>query len=271
MKAPFSAVLLSEPATGVRQVTLNRPSSLNALNHELVRDLHAALDVIEQDASCHVVVLTGAGRGFCAGLDLEGYGDDDARRAKGTTRGLLEQQRDIVGIAQRLHRLRQPVIAAVNGAAAGGGMAFALACDIRMASDQAAFAVSFINAGFSGCDIGTSWLLPRLVGAGRAHELMLTGRKIDAREALHMGLVTDVVPAEYLLERALAMAGFVLAHPPLSVELTKQGMWLALEVPSFDAAVEFENRQQVLTAMTDDQAEALQAWSERRAPTFNYR
>lgn len=264
-------LLVSEVAPGVIQLTLNRPDSLNALNHDLVSSLTDALDGIDQDESCRAVILTGAGRGFCAGLDLKGYGDDTARAARGMARGLLEQQREIVGVAQRLHRLRQPVIAAVGGPAAGGGLALALASDIRIASTDAIFAVSFIKAGFSGCDIGTSWLLPRIVGAGRAHELMLTGRRFDAQEGFLIGMLAEVVQPNLLIERALFKAAEMMQNPPLSVELTKQGMWIALEIPSFDAAVEFENRQQVLSAMTSDQAEALAASKQKRAPRYGYR
>lgn len=183
----------------------------------------------------------------------------------------LTMQREIAGLAQRLHSLRVPVIAAINGPAAGGGLALACASDVRIAAPYAVFAVSFIRAGYSACDIGVSWLLPRIVGAGRAHELMLTGRRFDAAEAEGIGLVTDVVPAKDLLAVALAKAEEIMLNPPLSVELTKQGMWLALETPGFDAAVEFENRQQVFTAFTDDRAEATAAFLEKRAPTYRRR
>jgi enoyl-CoA hydratase/carnithine racemase len=171
-----------------------------------------------------VLVLTGAGRAFCAGLDLHGYGDEELVAARGKVRRTLERQREIAGLARRLHELRPPVIAAVNGPAAGGGLALALASDVRIASTPAVFAVSFIRAGFSGCDIGTSWLLPRIVGTGRAHELMLTGRRVGADEALRVGLVTDLVPPDDLIGVALAKAEEILLNPPLSVELTKQGM-----------------------------------------------
>jgi enoyl-CoA hydratase len=255
----------------VCQLTLSRPDALNTLNEALVSELHARLEAVEHDPACRVVVLTGAGRAFCAGLDLRGYGDDELVAARGKVRRTLERQREIAGLARRLHELRQPVISAVNGPAAGGGLALALASDIRIASATAVFAVSFIRAGFSGCDIGTSWLLPRIVGTGRAHELMLTGRRVGADEALRIGLVTDLVQPGELMGAALAKADEILLNPPLSVELTKQGMWTALEIPSFSATVEFENRQQVLTAMTDDQAEAAAAFLGKRRPDYRYR
>jgi enoyl-CoA hydratase/carnithine racemase len=264
-------VVLSDLDEGVRVITLNRPDVLNALDQDLVSALYEALDDVEADRGCRTVVLTGAGRGFCAGLDLRGYGDDDELADKGAARGIFERQRAIAGLAERLHRLRQPVIAAVNGPAAGGGLALVLASDVRLGSADAVFAVSFIRAGFSACDIGTSWLLPRIVGAGRAHELMLTGRRFDAAEADRIGLLAAVVPGDRLLDTALAKAREIALNPPFSVELTKQGMWIALETPSFSASVEFENRQQFLSAMTDDQAEAADAFLGKRPPDYRYR
>jgi enoyl-CoA hydratase/carnithine racemase len=264
-------VSLTTPAPGVRLITLDRAEALNTLTRDLVARLGAVLDEVEADADCRTVVLTGAGRAFCAGLDLGGYGNDDAVAEHGRVRSTMLQQRDIAHLAQRLHHLRQPVIAAVNGAAAGGGLALVLASDIRIAATPAIFAVSFIRAGFSGCDIGTSWLLPRIVGAGRAHELMLTGRRFDAQEAEAIGLLSRVVEPAQLLDSALATATQIAANPPFSVELTKQGMWIALETSGFDASVEFENRQQVVTALTEDQPEAVAAFLEKRPPNYRYR
>lgn len=266
---PVELVQASRPHPGVCQLTLNRPDALNTLTAALVAELHSGLDAVEHDQDCRVVILTGAGRAFCAGLDLGGYGDDELVQARGKLRRMMERQREIAGLSQRLHELRQPVIAAVNGPAAGGGLALALASDVRIASRQAVFAVSFIRAGFSACDLGTSWLLPRIVGTGRAHELMLTGRRFGAEEALRIGMVTDLVEPAGLVPTALAKADEIMLNPPMSVELTKQGMWIALETPSFSASVEFENRQQVFTAMTDDQAEAAAAFIGKRAPSYS--
>jgi enoyl-CoA hydratase len=252
-------------------VRLNRPEALNALNAEMVADLHTTLDEIEDDESIRTVLLTGNGRAFCAGLDLNGYGDDAVQADRGLARGTFVRQREIAGLAERLHVLRQPVIAAVNGPAAGGGLALVLASDIRIAAQGARFAVSFIRAGYSACDIGTSWLLPRIVGAGRAHELMLTGRRFDAAEALRIGLLSEVVEPRELETTALAKAAEIALNPPFSVELTKQGMWMALETPGFSASVEFENRQQIVSAITEDQTEAAQAFLAKRSPRYRYR
>ncbi|ANY21575.1 enoyl-CoA hydratase/isomerase family protein [Gordonia terrae] len=255
----------------ITTLTLNRPDALNALNADLVGELTTALDAVDQDPGCRIVILTGAGRAFCAGLDLNGYGDDDSAADRRGVIPMLERQQDIAGLARRLHGLRQPVIAAVNGPAAGGGLALVCASDIRIGSTSSVYAVGFIRAGFSACDIGVSWLLPRLVGTGRAHELMLTGRKFTAVEAERYGLLVDLAEPEELLERAHSTAHAILANPPLSVELTKVGMWAAVESDSFSATVEFENRQQMITAMTEDRGEATAAFLEKRAPKYRRR
>lgn len=262
------SVQVSHPQDGVTLLTLDRPDRLNALDADMVGELSAALDAIAADRSCRVVVLTGAGRAFCAGLDLQGYGDG---RADDQPLEVLDRQRDIAYLTEQLHRLPQPVIAAVNGPAAGGGLALVCASDVRIAAEPAFFKVSFITAGYSACDIGVSWLLPRIVGAGAAHELMLTGRRFDAAEAARIGLVARVVPADDLLASALATAEQILANGPAQVELTKQGMWIALETPSLLAAIEFENRQQVITALTADSKESAAAFLEKRAPSYQRR
>ncbi|GAA1851206.1 enoyl-CoA hydratase-related protein [Pseudonocardia ailaonensis] len=264
----MSVVAVRRPLPGVIELVLDRPDRLNALTREVVVELDARLTEVARDPACRVVVLTGAGRGFCAGLDLHGYGDEDEPGYTGSALQLFERQRDIAALAVSLHELRQPVIAAVNGPAAGGGLALALAADIRVCAAEAVFAVSFIRAGYSGCDIGVSWLLPRVIGAGPAHELMLTGRACDAREALRLGLVTDVVAADELRERAYRVAEEILRNPPFSVEMTKVGMWAALQTASLRDSVEFENRQQVLTALTDDAQEARAAFLQKRSPVY---
>lgn len=268
----MSVVEVSAPRPGIVQITLNRPERLNAMNQEMVGGLAGILDEIGHDRECRVVVLTGAGRGFCAGIDLQNYAGTSTLQmnlANPDPITILERQRSIARLAIKIHELRQPVIAAVNGPTAGLGLALVCASDIRIAADPAVFAVSFIRAGYSACDIGLSWLLPRIVGAGRAHELMLTGRKFAAQEALTLGLVTEVLATpEALLESAYAKADEIMLNPPFSVELTKQGMWLALETSGFAGAMEFENRQQVLTALTKDRAEATTAFLEKRTPHY---
>lgn len=262
-------IRIDRPRSEVAVVTLNRADSLNALNVDLVQSLHAELDVLAKDRNTHVIILTGAGRAFCAGLDLNGYGDPEREVEMGKPLSMLDRQREIANLTVRLNTMPQPVIAAVNGAAAGGGLALVCASDIRIAAPAAVFAVSFIRAGYSACDIGVSWSLPRIVGVGRAHELMLTGRRFDAEEAERIGLVTEVT--EDVLGAALAKADEILLNPPASVSLTKQGMWLALETPAWATSIELENRQQIITALTEDQPEATAAFLEKRPPNYVHR
>lgn len=264
------AVRVSEPRPSVRRIELHRPRSLNAINDELAVQLHEALADAERDPRCRVVVLTGAGRGFSAGLDLTGYGDAPGTASMGQVYRDLAFQRLVATLIQRVHRLPKPVVAQVNGPAAGFGLALVCASDVRVAASTAVFATSFIRVGASGCDLGVSWLLPRLVGAGRAHELMLTGRRFEAAEALRIGLLADVVEPDALPSRVDEIVDGLLAAAPMSLELTKQAMWLGLEMPSLDAAIELENRQQVLSARTADSHEARAAFQQHRLPSFRY-
>ena len=180
----------------------------------------------------------------------------------------LAVQRHIASLVTHLRSVPQPVIAAVNGPAMGGGLGLVLGCDIRLAASTASFSAAFIRVGLSACDIGTSWLLPRLIGAARAHELMLTGRTFDAAEAERFGLVSQVVPGDDLLDTAQTVATQIMAHTPMGVALTKEGMWTALEISGLQATIEYENRQQQLLAATADHREARRAFVERRAPEF---
>ncbi len=259
---------LDSPHPGVTRITLNRPERLNAMRTELVQGLHAALDTIAVDHSCRVVVLTGAGRGFCAGLDLGGYGQAPHTEDFGPTQAGFEVQKHIAKLIPHMRSLPQPIIAAVNGPAAGGGFALVLGSDIRIAAATARFNAAFIRIGLSACDIGTSWLLPRLVGAARAQELMLTGRIFDADEAARIGLVTEVVSNEALLETAFAKADEIMRNTPFGVALTKEGMWSALEIPGLQAAIDMENRQQIMASATSDHREAMRAFMEKRPPEY---
>jgi enoyl-CoA hydratase len=263
-------VLCTCPEPGVALLTLNRPERLNAMTAELVGALHDRLDEVSDDPSVRVVVLTGAGRAFCAGLDLTGYGTPAAAvdAEAGPLGVALATQEEIAGLVVHLRAVPQPVIAAVNGAAAGGGLALVLGADIRLAAAGARFSAAFIKIGVSGCDIGTSWLLPRLVGAGAAHEMMLTGRLVDAEEAARRGLVLEVVDDGAVLDRALAEARLVMANSPLGVRLTKETMWASLEIGGLAAAITLENHTQILCLGSTDQREAVQAFLEKRPPRW---
>src|SRR6476619_3989884 len=210
-------LLAEEPAAHVRQLTLNRPEQLNAMTAELCEALHAEVRAIAADRTCRAVILTGAGRGFCAGLDLRGYGTAPGNDGSDEPRDRLANQEHMSRLILELRALPQPVIAAVNGPAAGFGLALALGSDIRYAAAESVFRVAFINIGVSNCDMATSWLLPRLIGASRAHELMLTGRRVSAEEALAIGLVADVLGDDALLDHALEAAGQIAAWAPWGV------------------------------------------------------
>jgi enoyl-CoA hydratase len=259
---------ISYPRDAIAQITLNRPDKLNAMTSEMVELLHESLSSVGRDREVRVVILTGAGRGFCAGLDLGGYGEAPGYEWKGSVERGFAVQKHIASLIPRLRSLPQPVIAAVNGPAAGGGFALVLGSDIRIAATTARFNAAFIRIGLSACDIGTSWLLPRLIGAARAQELMLTGRLFDAEEALRIGLLVDVVPNEVLLDAALAKAEEIRLNTPLGVALTKEGMWSALEIPGLQAAIDLENRQQIMVSFSDDAREMRRAKSEGRPPHF---
>jgi enoyl-CoA hydratase len=264
-----NAVLVSYPRDDVVLITLNRPAKLNPMNQALIDGIYAACDDIDARPNLRVAILTGAGRGFCAGADLGGWGHPvPGTEGQGEAQQFMGMQQKITGLVPRIQRLKIPVNAAVNGPAAGGGCALVLACDIRIAAASARFNVAFIRIGISACDIGTSWLLPRIVGAGRAHELMLTGRIFDATEAERIGLVTQVVPDDALLDAALAKAAEIIANAPWAVFQTKEVMWTALEIPGRQAAADLENRTQVLAGMTADATEARMAFLEKRPPKF---
>jgi enoyl-CoA hydratase len=256
------------PSPAVRVLTLDRPDALNAMNSELCAALHEELDRIAADRSCRAVVVTGAGRAFCVGLDLHGYGDAPGNDGTDAARDRLANQEHMSRLILKLRETPQPVIAAVNGPAAGFGFALTLGSDIRYAAPEAVFRAVFLNVGVSNCDMGTSWLLPRLIGASRAHELMLTGRRVGADEAERIGLVSEVVDADALVDRALEAADQIAAWAPWGIRLTKQGMWTALEIPSARAAIEYEDRQQIMATHGVAPPEAVSAFLEKRPAQF---
>lgn len=249
-----SALDVAHPRPEIAVLTLNRPDKLNALSYELVEALHAALDDLAADNTVRVVVLTGAGRGFCSGLDLSAPNPDGAGGGTEFPRSGMRWQERIADLTAKIHRLRQPVIAAVNGVAYGGGLGIAAACDIRVASPTARFCTQFIKLGLGGCDIGVSYTLPRIVGAGAAFDLILTARAVDADEALRMGLVSRV--ADSVVDEALAIAETLCGYGKFGVESTKQVLWANLESSSLEAALHLENRSQILASTSGEMREA---------------
>lgn len=266
-----SPVVLEKPRPGIAVLRLNRPERMNAMTAELVSELHRHLDELAVDPECRVIVLTGNGRGFCAGLDLGGYGTAPHSADLGATQRGFATQKHIATLVTHLRSLPQPVIAAVNGAAAGGGLALVLASDVRIGAVSSKFNVAFVRIGFSACDIGTSWLLPRIVGVARAQELMLTGRIFDSAEAYRIGLLVDVVDDANLLDAAYAKADEIIRNTPFGIALTKEAMWTALEIPGLQSAIDLENRQQIMASHTDDAREAMTAFVEKRPPEFRNR
>src|SRR4051794_15957295 len=252
----------------VRVLRLNRPDRRNAMVAELAQALHDALDDIATDRDCRAVILTGNGPAFCVGLDLAGYGAAPGHTGSDRARDSLANQEHMSRLVLKLRHTPQPVIAAVNGAAAGFGLALALGSDIRFAAPDAVFRAVFLNVGVSNCDMGVSWLLPRLIGASRSHELMLTGRRVSAEEAERIGLVAEVVAADALLDRALEAAEQIAAWAPWGIRLTKQGMWSALEIASEQAAIEYEDRQQIMAIHGTAVGEAVGAFLEKRPAQF---
>jgi enoyl-CoA hydratase/carnithine racemase len=260
----YQTLVVVRPVPQIVVARLNRPDRLNAITFEMFDEFAALQAEVEADADARVLVLTGTGRAFCAGLDLDLAEQLPGMPAAQMLAGQDSWARSIAGF----RHLTKPVIAAVNGAAAGAGMALALAADIRVASESARFNAAFVKIGLSGGDVGTSWALPRLVGLGRAYEILLTGRFVDAAEALRIGLVTDVVEEGMLLDRALETAALIVGNSPVGMALTKQVVQNNVDAPSLEAALALENRNQVLATRTTDMVEALAAFREGRTPTY---
>ncbi len=232
----------------VGKLVLNRPERLNAINSVMLEELNAFFSRA-QDLDCRVLIMTGRGdRGFCTGLDLKEASDPESGLLSGGFGGdnLYSKQRRFSGIIRGIRECPQPVIAAVNGAAMGAGLSLALAADVRLASTGAIFCASYINIGLGGADMGSSYLLWRLVGWGRAAELLLTGRIIDAEEAFRIGLANHVYPPEDLMSKAEEMAREMAAKSPWGLKLTKDALNVGLNIGSLQDALSLEDRNQVL-------------------------
>jgi enoyl-CoA hydratase/carnithine racemase len=255
---------VTRPADDVALVTLDRPDRLNAMTVTMFRELEAVARALGDDRGIRVVILTGAGNAFCAGYDL----DDAAGLSSLSPLGMLDRQELAARALSAVRAIPVPVIAAVNGAAAGGGMALSLMADIRLGSPSAKFNAAFVRIGLSAGDLGSSWLLPRLIGPAQAAEIAYTGRSVDAEEAERLGLLNQVTGADDLLDRALAMARQICANSPGGVRLSKRALQANMEISSFAAALELENRGQALLTRCADMPEALAAFREKRAPNF---
>jgi len=248
--------------------TMDRPASLNALNRKLVDELRDFFVGLYWRRDCRVVVLTGAGAAFCAGLDLKETRGDNTDRSVGAG---LTSQREISEIVIAMRRCPQPIIAMVNGAASGGGFALALASDVRIATPKARMNAAFIRIGLSACDIGVSYFLPRMVGSSVAAEFMLTGRFIDAARAQQLGLVSRVVEPEDLRAEAQGFVDDMLHATPLGLRLTKECLNHAIDAQGLEAAIAMEDRNQILCSKDGDFAEGVRAFLEKRKPVYDAR
>jgi enoyl-CoA hydratase/carnithine racemase len=256
--------LLYDVQDGIATLTMNRPERLNALGDTLRDDLYDAMVRASSAPDVRAIILTGAGRGFCSGGDVKAMNE---AKERGQTRPLLDKVaplRDRVVLAMR--DAPQPIIAAVNGPAAGAGMNVALACDIRIASTTAKFGETFVKRGLH-VDWGGTYFLPRLVGMAKACELIFTGRVIEAEEALALGIVSQVVPPEELLPTVLALARAIADGPPIAIRLAKRALYHNQDV-DLRAALEFETYAQNICAETADAQEGIRAFVDKRTPRF---
>jgi enoyl-CoA hydratase len=264
-----SLVLVEHPRPQVALITLNRPERMNSMAFDVMVPLKAALEEITYDNSVRVVVLTGAGRGFSSGADHKSAGE--VPHVQGLTRPTyaLRSMQVLDDVILALRRLHQPVIAAVNGAAIGGGLCLALAADIRVASSGAYFRAAGINNGLTASELGLSYLLPRAIGSSRAFEIMLTGRDIDADEAERIGLVSRQVPEDQLLETCYATAERIAAFSRPGIELTKRTLWSGLDAASLEGHMQAEGLGQLFVRLlTTNFEEAVAARAEKRPPAF---
>jgi enoyl-CoA hydratase len=268
----MSLVELDRPRPHIGVVTMNRPERLNALSFQAMREWGAVLDELESDLDTRVVIVTGAGRGFCSGFDLKAAagGENGPWQAGiGPLQDQYRMQQAYGGLILRLRRIPQPLIAAVNGAAAGGGLSIALACDLRIAAPEAKFNCAFTRIGLGGGEMGSSYFLPKLLGSALAAELMYTGRMVHAQEALEIGLVSRLVERDRLLEAALEMAQQMIdSATPFGLRLTKEVLDQAQSGASLETAIHIENRNQVLASRTEDAAAAAAAWKDEKKPKY---
>jgi len=264
-------VLVDRSRTGVALVTLNRPHRLNALTSEMLARIYDVFEGLGRDHTCRVIVLTGAGRGFCAGDDLQDYRPPDWVPVEvGTIHSNMYQQKYVAQLVPRMRALPQPVIAAVNGPVAGAGYALALGADLRLASASAVFVDAFVKIGASGAELGLSWLLQRIVGATRAAELVLTGRRVDGDEAARISLVLETVPDGQVVDAACVLADQIIENTPFGTWMGKATLWSNLEIPSLEIDGGLEARTQMLALATEDAKEQMRASRERRPANYTH-
>lgn len=261
-------VLVDHPEPHVAVVTLNRPDRLNALSIDLAVALDETLTAVGEENDTWVVVLTGAGRGFCSGLDLKDYGVLPGIDGLSVGRIAQRSMRAYSRLVLTLRRIPQPVVAAVNGPAFGGGMCLSLAADLRIAARSAVFNATGIVNGLTSTEMAAGWLLPRLIGASRANDLLLTGREVDAEEAAAIGLVSRVVDDGSALAEAVEAARGMCRFSPYGLSMTKNVLWASLEIGSLETAIELEDRNQLMLGFTENLQEAIRAFDAGREPVY---
>ncbi|MGA2781691.1 MAG: enoyl-CoA hydratase-related protein [Smithella sp.] len=258
----FSTISFKEVESGIGLIIFNRPEQLNAINVAMLGEFAALFDYLSQNDKIRILVITGEGRGFCAGADLtDAINFKDTEAFSGPESFLRIAQERYSALILGLRKIPQPIISAVNGPAAGGGFAVALASDVRLASPEAYFVASFINIGLSGGELGCSYFLPRLVGLSHAADILYTGRKVKADEAERIGLVSRVVPRQELMETALSYARIMLGKSAGGLRLTKRVLDQNIDAPSLEAAINLENRNQSIMVFSGEFLKLIEPFS----------
>ncbi|TXT53570.1 MAG: 3-hydroxypropionyl-coenzyme A dehydratase [Promethearchaeota archaeon] len=285
MKTEFKTITFELKSNGIGILCLNRPEKLNAMSFQMIKELHQILDELMVNLNCRILILKAKGTAFCAGLDLKESMILQSKKKPPELKDIFYfldvPEKDIIKakmyaqwrtsqIIVKMRKISQPIIAIIQGAATGAGFAFALAADIRIAGENAKFNNAFINVGFSGADLGSSYHLPRLIGMSRAAEILYTGRFIDANEADKIGLISKIVKGgeEALLDSAKDLAKTMLAKSPLGLRMTKEAINLSMDSPSLETLIQLENRSQMLCSSSEDIMEGVQAFFEKRTPQY---
>jgi len=259
----YKTLTFEEPEKGIGLITLNRPERLNAINMAMLDDLYALFADLAKREDVRVLVLAGAGKGFCSGADLKDEnisGEEGLKLFSAASLHLEKIQKVYAGVIEVMVKQPQPIIAVVNGAAAGGGFSLALAADVIIAGPKAKFIASFINIGLSGGELGTTYLLPRAVGRAKAAEILMTGRTVGAEEADRIGMVSRLVDEDALMETAMQTARTMLGKTPLGLRQTKETLRLNLNAPNLESAIELENRNQSILCCAPEFFEAVMAF-----------
>ncbi len=252
----------------VETVTLNRPAALNAMDEPMIGMLQQYFRSLAEQHHVRVVILRAEGRAFCAGLDLKGW---TPRDGEGAVHAGWRTQRAIATVMQLMRSCPQPIIASAQGAACGGGMSLLLASDVRYCTPDFRMNAAYIRIGLGGCDMGSSYFLPRLVGSSLAAEMILSGRFVGAERALAAGFVSEIVEPDAIDASAHALAADMLLASPMGLRLSKDALNRNIDAPGFEAALALEDRQQILLSMTEDYAEARRAFTEKRPPEYRDR